>query len=116
MKLFVGEVVKDVKIVSMGVMVGFLLSQQPVDLSPQRTPCAAAGTTGPPAPLLRRPSRICCSSGLSSGTERKNVTVRGLRYDGFWFGRDALTFRRNVAGKMKPELEEVPVEDSVKPM
>jgi hypothetical protein len=82
MKLFVGEVVKDVKIVSMGVKAGFLLSQQPVDPPPQRTPCAAAGTTDPPGPLLRRPSRTCGSSGLSSGAERKNLTVRGLGYDG----------------------------------
>jgi hypothetical protein len=83
MKLFVGEVVKEVKIVSMGVKAGFLLPQQPVDPPPQRTPCAAAGTTGARAPLFCRPSRICGSSGLSSGAERKNVTVRGLGYDGF---------------------------------
>jgi len=31
MKLFVGGVVKDVKIVSMGVKTGFLLSEQSVD-------------------------------------------------------------------------------------
>ena len=78
-----GEVVKDVKIIFMGVKAGFLLPQQPVEPSPERTPCAAAaGTTGPPEPLLRRP-RICGSLCLSSGAERKNVTVRGLGYDGF---------------------------------
>jgi hypothetical protein len=31
----------------------------------------------------RRPSRIWDSSGLSSGAERMDVTVKGLGYDGF---------------------------------
>jgi hypothetical protein len=54
MKLFVGEVVKDVKIVSMGVKAGFLLSQQPVDpLRKERRVLLLQ-----PLAHERRPSRI----------------------------------------------------------
>lgn len=107
----VGGLVKGSKIVSMGVKAGFIVSAV-YGPHPQRTPCAAAGTTGPPVVLLESAVLRAFLQGLNarmSPWEVWDMTDSSLVETHQRFGAIC-------AGKMEPELEEVLVEDSVRPM